>query len=34
MKSYDDLLWRGLIKDSSSPELIDKHIEMLNDLKE
>ena len=24
MKLYDDLVWRGLIKDFSSPDLIDK----------
>ena len=24
MKLYDELVWRGLIKDISSPELIDK----------
>ena len=25
MKLYDELVWRGLIKDISSPELIDKY---------
>ena len=24
MKCYDELMWRGLIQDISSPELIDK----------
>ena len=24
MKCYEDLMWRGLIQDISSPELIDK----------
>jgi hypothetical protein len=28
MKLYEDLKWRGLIKDISSPDLIDKLIQL------